>query len=130
MVTTMANWTDDEIATAIRQSFEGSSLNSDDWWCLYRELGVVDDSDMARVREPDGWAADFTPHEGHPGTLWADLTDDEAAELHDVLWKAGKHVMERVHTELVEAAVAATIALAHDHPDLPRGRYQLEEAAR
>jgi hypothetical protein len=86
-------------------------------------LAPIMDSDMARMREPDGWDEDFNPQrDDHPGTFWADLTKAETDDLHKIGYEAG--YLDQVAESIVAHIVAGTLRWAELHPDAPRGRYQ------
>jgi hypothetical protein len=111
--------TEAEIREALKdvaQAFEDIDL----WDDLVESTRAVTDSDMARARI--GWAEDWSPPAGHPGTLWADMRPSEQGELEDLedvfreeMIEAGKRAAERY--------IQAVIRFAADHPDIPRGRW-------
>jgi hypothetical protein len=84
-------------------------------------LDPITDSDQALTRR--GWAEGFHPQEGHPGTLWADLTESEAEDLRATMDEAFN--LDSIAEMITEAAVAAALDFAQRHPDIPRGHYQL-----
>jgi len=118
--TAQRTWTEAEIREAIEELMPGIDFDVPD---EFRDaLAPIGDSDMARARI--GWDPDYTPRDGHPGTLWADLRPSEADELqaalHDVYRAAGHYYVETVR----EGAIRAALAFAEAHPDVPLGHWR------
>lgn len=83
---------------------------------------AITDSDQALTRR--GWAEGFHPVPDHPGTLWADLTDEEDRELREAVEAAADAVIADTRRRLVNGVAAAVLAFAESHPDIPRGRWK------
>ncbi len=95
---------------------------------LHSAFAPIDDSDVARTREPSGWDPDFFPDNAwgggrgpHPGTFWADLTEAEGEELREAVW--GGDLEGRLAPVIVEHVTTRVADFARRHPSLPRGRY-------
>ncbi len=83
-------------------------------------LDPIVDSDQALSRR--GWQDGFRPQDGHPGTFWADLTEDEAKDLMDTM--DGVFDLDSLAATMTDAVVEAAVGFAERHPEMPRGRYQ------
>ncbi len=118
--------TEAEIREAILAELGDKTINPDDFAGLIDAFRPIMDSDLALVRA--GWVEDFYGTEGHPGTLWADLTPDEGRELHRAMEAVCKRVLVDATRLLVEGCVAAAVAFAEAHPDIPRGTWSAREA--
>ena len=109
------------VAARIRRNFGNLTEMLDN------ALDPIVDSDMARGRAV--WDPDFHPRKDHPGTLWMDLTGDEADDLSAPVDQAINSELFDVLAQIVtDRVVAAALAFAEAHPDLPRGRWQAREA--
>lgn len=117
-----------EIHESILRELGDDTICPDDFAGLVDAFRAILDSDMARTREPDGWCEEFTNRPvDHPGTIWADLTRDETAELHDAMHAVLHRVIQDATRELVAGCVVAAGAFAEAHPDIPRGRWRSRE---
>lgn len=119
--------TEAEIRESILEGLGDGSMSADDFAGLIDAFRPILDSDMARVRA--GWDPDFHPYEDHPGTLWADLTRDEVDELQGAMHYVLHRVTREATQALVEGCIAAAVAFAEAHPDVPRGRWQPHQEA-
>jgi len=113
--------TEQEIRQAVEVELGDQTINSDDLLGLVDALRPIMDSDMARVRA--GWDDEFYPKDDHPGTLWADMTHDEVDELHGAIQDVIHRVAREATVAVVDGCVAAAVAFAGAHPDVPRGRW-------
>ena len=124
--------TEAEIHDAILSELGDKTISTDDFGGLIDAVRVILDSDMARLREPAGWDPDFYPENAyrpprqHPGTLWADMTEDEGEALHGALHAVLHRVLADATARLVGECVVATREFAERHPDIPRGRWRRE----
>lgn len=116
--------TEAEIRASIE--IEGHSFMVDDFAGMIDAFRAIMDSDLALTRA--GWADDYTPADDHPGTLWADMTRDEVAELQDAMHAVLATVVAEATGKLVDGCVAAAVEFSRRHPDIPRGRWQAREA--
>jgi hypothetical protein len=89
------------------------------WQMLEHALDPISDSDHALTHR--GWADGFYPQDNHPGTLWADMTADEAEALNVAISAAID--FDRIADTITESVVAAVTAFAEKYPDIPRGTY-------
>lgn len=119
--------TEAEIREAILSELGDRTITSDDFAGLIDAFAPIMDSDMALVRA--GWRDDFYPDADHPGTLWADLTAEETAELDGAMAAVRDRVIRDATQALVDGCVAAAFAFGQAHPDIPRGRYALHPDA-
>jgi hypothetical protein len=119
--------TEAEIREAILTELGARTIDPDDFAGLADTFAPIMDSDAALTRA--GWVDNFYPAADHPGTLWADLTADETAELHGAMAAVRDHVLREATRALVDGCAAAAFAFGQAHPDIPRGRYPLHSAA-
>ncbi len=119
--------TEQEIRQAILAELGDHTIDPDDFAGLVDVFRPILDSDMALTRA--GWVEDFYPGTEHPGTLWADMTEAEANELHDAMHAVRRRVLVEATTALVKGCIAAAVAFAEAHPEIPRGAWRPRELA-
>jgi len=116
--------TEAEIRAAITERVRYAMGNIWETLSNSNALDPITDSDMALTRR--GWADGFHPQAGHPGTLWADLTAEESEELNSVFSAAVDPA--QLAKVITESVVAAALAFAERHPDIPRGAWPITAA--
>ena len=115
--------TEAEIRAAIEPEWPEEPAGDPPEW-IYEALMPIVDSDQALIRA--GWVEGFHPQRPHPGTLWADMRQDEADELHGAINTVIDEAAREYQRAVLDGVVAATIRFAERHPDIPRGRWPIE----
>lgn len=126
--------TEAEIREAIEAEIPAQTPERVGYWIdlpdeMYQALRLITDSDEARTparwQKRPGWDNEFTPHDDHPGTLWADLRPSEAEELLDATEAMQHRALAAYVNACREGAIEVAIAFAKAHPDALRGAWPL-----
>lgn len=115
-----------EVREAITRTLHTKTLEGDDFGGLYEDFRPILDSDVALTR--NRWVESFHATDEHPGTLWADMTTEEAEELSGAMYRVLDRVLHDATILLAEGCIEAAVAFADAHPNIPRGSWQPAEA--
>lgn len=118
--TARRTWTEAEVREALSERMPG--IDFDRPRGVDAGLAPLDDCDLALVRA--GWADEYTPEPGHPGTLFADLRGSEADELKEAIHAVEKAAAHYYIETLREGAIRVALAFAEAHPDVPLGHWK------
>lgn len=118
--TARRTWTEAEIRESIETPIRDAAKGIYELLGERNALDPIVDSDQALSRR--GWQEGFYPQEGHPGTLWADLTEAEAEDLSATMDEAIDFIA--LGDFITDGVVRAAMEWAARHPAASLGHWR------